>query len=258
MSLKRALVGCKRVIDYAVKVRVRPDALGVVTKDVKHSMNPFDEIAVEEAVRLKEAGKVDEVVVMSCGPKECSETLKTALAMGADRGVHVLVEGDDYENLQPLAVSKLFAKVVADEEINLVVLGKQAIDDDANQVAQMLAAQVDWPQATFASEITLADDVSAMTVVREIDGGLETISVDLPAVVSADLRLNEPRFATLPNIMKARKKKVAQMTPAEMGVDIAPRITVLEVSDPPVRQAGITVEDVDELIAKLKDEAKVL
>lgn len=258
MSLKRALVGCKRVIDYAVKVRVRPDALGVVTKDVKHSMNPFDEIAVEEAVRLKEAGKLDEIVVMSCGPKECSETIKTALAMGADRGVHVLVEGDEYESLQPLAVSKLFTKVAQEEDVDLVLLGKQAIDDDANQTAQMLAAQLDWPQATFASEVGLADDASSLKVVREIDGGLETINVQVPAVISADLRLNEPRFATLPNIMKARKKKVDSKTPADLGIDISPRIEVLSVSDPPVREAGITVEDVDQLIDKLKNDAKVL
>lgn len=258
MSLKRAIVGCKRVIDYAVKVRVRGDQLGVITEGVKHSMNPFDEIAVEEAVRMKEAGKLNEIVVVSCGPKECSETIKTALAMGADRGVHVLVSGDEYEKLQPLAVSKLFAKIATDEEADLVIMGKQAIDDDSNQVAQMVASHLDWPQATFASGVEVADDVSSIEVLREIDGGLETIKCSVPAVISADLRLNEPRFATLPNIMKARKKKVDSKSPADLGVDIAPRFDILEVTEPPTREAGIKVETVDDLIDKLKIEAKVI
>jgi len=256
--LGRAIVGCKRVIDYAVKVRVRGDQLGVITEGVKHSMNPFDEIAVEQAVRMKEAGKLTEIVVMTCGPKECSETIKTALAMGADRGIHVLVSGDEYEKLQPLAISKLFAKVAAEEEADLIIMGKQAIDDDSNQTAQMLAAQLDWPQATFASEVTLSDEASTIEVVREIDGGLETISCSVPAVISADLRLNEPRFATLPNIMKARKKKVVSKSPEDLGVDITPRFDVLSVTEPPKRAAGITVESVDDLINKLQTEAKVL
>lgn len=258
MSLARALVTCKRVIDYAVTVRVRPDNLGVITEGVKHSMNPFDEIAVEEAVRMKEKGQVGEVVAVSCGPKECGETIKTALALGADRGIHVVVDGADYEKLQPLAVSKLLSKIVEQESADLVIMGKQAIDDDCNQAAQMLAAQLDWPQATFASEVVLSDDGKELKVVREIDSGLETITTKVPAVISADLRLNEPRYATLPNIMKAKKKKVDQTSPAELGVDIAPRIEIVEVTDPPAREAGITVESVDDLIDKLKSEAKVI
>jgi len=258
MSVKRALVGCKRVIDYATKIRVRADNLGVETAGVKHSMNPFDEIAVEQAVSMKEAGKIDEVVVMSCGPKEAGETIKTALAMGADRGVHVMIDGADYESLQPLAVAKLFAKVAAEEEAELVILGKQAIDDDSNQTAQMLAGILDWSQATFASEIELSDDATSINVVREVDGGLETLKVSLPTVISADLRLNEPRFATLPNIMKAKKKKVDVKSAEDLGVDIAPRFEMFDVHDPPVRAAGSLVADVDELLAKLRDEAKVL
>jgi len=257
-SIPRVIVGVKRVIDYAVKIRVRPDNLGVVTEGVKHSMNPFDEIAVEQAVRMKEQGKCAEIIAVSCGPKEAGETIKTALAMGADRGVHILIDGDDYDKLQPLAVAKLFKEVVAAEDAGLVILGKQAIDDDANQTAQMLAGLLDCSQGTFASEMELSEDGSSVKIVREVDGGLETINVTLPTVVSADLRLNEPRYATLPNIMKAKKKKVAAMTPADYGVDISPNYEILAVEDPPTRQAGITVDSVDDLLAKLKDEAKVL
>jgi len=255
-SIPRVVVGVKRVIDYAVKIRVKPDNLGVVTEGVKHSMNPFDEIAVEEAVRMKEKGTAGEIIAVSCGPKEAGETIKTALAMGADRGIHILIDGADYETLQPLAIAKLFKEVVAAEDAGLVILGKQAIDDDANQTAQMLAGLLDCSQGTFASEVELTDD--GVKIVREIDGGLETINVTLPTVISADLRLNEPRYATLPNIMKAKKKKVAAMTPADYGVDISPNYEILAVEDPPTRQAGVTVDSVDDLLAKLKDEAKVL
>ena len=207
---------------------------------------------------MKEAGKVEEVVVMSCGPKEAGETLKTALAMGADRGVHVLVDGPAYETLQPLAVAKLFAKVAAEEEASLVILGKQAIDDDSNQTAQMLAGILDWSQATFASEIELSDDAASIKVVREVDGGLETLRVSVPSVISADLRLNDPRYATLPNIMKAKKKKVEVKSAEDLGVDISPRFEVLKVVNPSVRAAGIVVDDVDQLLDKLRTEAKVL
>jgi len=255
-SIPRVVVGVKRVIDYAVKIRVKPDNLGVVTEGVKHSMNPFDEIAVEDAVRMKEKGTAGEIIAVSCGPKEAGETIKTALAMGADRGIHILIDGADYETLQPLAIAKLFKEVVTAEDAGLVILGKQAIDDDANQTAQMLAGLLDCSQGTFASEVELTDD--GVKIVREIDGGLETINVTLPTVISADLRLNEPRYATLPNIMKAKKKKVAAMTPADYGVDISPNYEILAVEDPPTRQAGVTVDSVDDLLAKLKDEAKVL
>lgn len=254
MSLKRAVVGCKRVIDYAVKIRVKPDKSGVVTEGVKHSMNPFDEIAVEQAVQMKEAKQVEEIVAVSAGPKQAQDVIRTALAMGADRAIHIQVE--DIEKLQPLAVAKLFSKVIEKETPEIVLLGKQAIDDDSNQTAQMLAGLQDWSQATFASEIKLDGD--KLNVVREIDGGLETINVKLPSVVSVDLRLNEPRYATLPNIMKAKKKKIDAMTPEDLGVDISPKLEVLSVSDPPERSAGIKVESVDELLEKLKSEAKVL
>ncbi len=243
----RVLVGCKRVIDYAVKIRVRPDKLGVVTEGVKHSMNPFDEIAVEEAVRLKEKKIANEVVVVSCGGAQSQETLRTALAMGADRGVHVQHDG----TLEPIHVSKLLAAVAKKQEADLVIVGKQAIDDDANQTAQMTAAFLDWPQATFASKIEVDGD--KLKVEREIDGGLESVRVSKPAVVSADLRLNEPRYATLPNIMKAKKKKIDKMTPADLDVDVTPRTETVSVEEPPVRQAGSTVADVDELIGKLKE-----
>ncbi|EDO33621.1 predicted protein [Nematostella vectensis] len=251
MASLRVLVGCKRVIDYAVKIRVKPDKTGVVTDGVKHSMNPFDEIAVEEAVRLKEKKIASEIVAVSCGPAKSEETLRTALAMGADRGVHVVLGDKEYEGLQPLAVAKLLAKVVEQEQPGLVILGKQAIDDDCNQTSQMLSAILNWPQAMYASKLEPKD--GKLDVVREIDGGLETITVKLPCVVSTDLRLNEPRYATLPNIMKAKKKKIDKKTPEDLGVDVTPRIQILNVQDPPVREAGIKVETVDDLVAKLKD-----
>lgn len=250
MALK-ILVGCKRVIDYAVKIRVRPDKLGVVTEGVKHSMNPFDEIAVEEAVRMKEKKLAGEIVVVSCGPAQSQETIRTALAMGADRGIHVEIPADAMHLLQPLHVSKILAKLAEKEKANIVLLGKQAIDDDSNQTAQMTAAYLDWPQAVFASKVEAVN--GDLKVTREIDGGLETIKVKLPAVLSADLRLNEPRYATLPNIMKAKKKKVDKISPQDLGVDITPRIEVLSVVDPPVREAGQTVADVEELCKKLKE-----
>ncbi|XP_041470331.1 electron transfer flavoprotein subunit beta-like [Lytechinus variegatus] len=247
----RVLVGVKRVIDYAVKIRVKPDNMGVVTEGVKHSMNPFDEIAVEEAVRLKEKKLVKEIIAVSCGPQQSQETLRTALAMGVDRGIHVEVSGAEYEGLGPFHVSKIMAKLAQEEDANLVILGKQAIDDDCNQTGQMTAAILDWPQATFASEVKVEDN--KMEVTREIDGGLETIEVSLPAVVTADLRLNEPRYATLPNIMKAKKKPIAKKTPGDLGVDVTPRVEVVRVEDPPVREAGQKVENVEELVGKLKE-----
>ncbi|XP_038066288.1 electron transfer flavoprotein subunit beta-like [Patiria miniata] len=250
MSL-RVLVGVKRVIDYAVKVRVRPDKMGVVTDGVKHSMNPFDEIAVEEAVRLKEKKIAKEIVAVSCGPAKCQETLRTALAMGVDRGIHVDIPDADFEKVQPYHISKLLAKLAQEEGIDLLILGKQAIDDDCNQTGQMTAAHLDWAQGTFASEITVDD--GRLKVLREVDGGLETIKVKMPAVVTADLRLNEPRYATLPNIMKAKKKPIAKKTAADLGVDLAPRIEILSVNDPPVREAGQKVESVEDLVTKLKD-----
>jgi electron transfer flavoprotein beta subunit len=235
-----------------VKVRVKADQTGVETANVKMSMNPFDEIAVEEAVRLKEAGKATEVVAVSCGVAQCQETLRTAMAIGADRAI--LVETD--AELQPLAVAKLLAALVAREKPDLVIVGKQAIDDDANQVGQMLAALAGMPQATFASKIVFAD--GQLQVTREVDGGLETISVSLPAVVTADLRLNEPRYVTLPNIMKAKKKPLENVKPADLGVDVTPRIKTLKVSEPPARKSGIKVPDVATLVAKLRTEAKVI
>lgn len=249
--MARVLVGVKRVIDYAVKIRVKPDKSGVVTDGVKHSMNPFDEIAIEEAVRLKEKKIAAEVVAVSCGPSQAQETLRTALAMGADRAIHVEVAGKDYDTLQPIHVSKILAKLAQDEKADLVIVGKQAIDDDSNQTAQMTAAFLDWPQGTFASKVEKTAD--GLTVTREIDGGLEVVKTKLPAVVSADLRLNEPRYATLPNIMKAKKKPLKKTTPKDLGVDIAPRIKIVSVEDPPVRQAGSILPDVDTLVAKLKE-----
>ncbi len=248
----KVLVPVKRVVDYNVKVRVKADGSGVDLANVKMSMNPFDEIAVEEAVRLKEAGVVTEVVAVSCGVVACQETLRAALAIGADRAI--LVETD--VELQPLAVAKLLKAVCDKEQPNLVICGKQAIDDDANQTGQMLAALAGWPQATFASKVTLADGKAA--VMREIDGGLETLSIKLPAVVTTDLRLNEPRYATLPNIMKAKKKPLDIVKPADLGVDVAPRLTTLKVSEPPKRSAGERVADVAQLVDKLKNVAKVL
>lgn len=249
--MARVLVGVKRVIDYAVKIRVKPDKSGVVTDGVKHGLNPFDEIAVEEAVRLKEKKIASEVIAVSCGLPQAQESLRTALAMGVDRGVHVEVPQAQYDTLQPLHVSKMLAKVATDEKVDVVIVGKQAIDDDSNQTAQMTAALLGWPQATFASEVTINDGQAV--VKREIDGGLETIRVKLPAVISADLRLNEPRYATLPNIMKAKKKPIKKITPADLGVDVTPRQQVLSVEDPPTRQAGSILADVDTLMAKLKE-----
>jgi electron transfer flavoprotein beta subunit len=246
----KLLVAVKRVIDYNVKIRVKSDGSGVETANVKMSMNPFDEIAVEEAVRLKEAGKADEIVAVSMGVQQCQETIRTALAMGADRGIHVLTD----DVLEPLAVAKLLKAIVEKEQPELVILGKQAIDDDANQTGQMLAALLGWPQATFTSKLTVD---GGLDVAREVDGGLEMIKTSLPAVVTTDLRLNEPRYASLPNIMKAKKKPIEQMAPADLGVDTAPRLTTLKVVDPPKREAGVTVESVQELVAKLKNEAKV-
>lgn len=249
--MSRVLVGVKRVIDYAVKIRVKPDKSGVVTEGVKHSMNPFDEIAVEEAVKMKEKKLASEVVAVSVGPAQAQEVLRTALAMGADRGIHIEVTGKDYELLQPIHVSKILAKLAQDEKADLVILGKQAIDDDCNQTAQMTAALLDWPQATFASKVEKTAE--GLTVVREVDGGLETIKTTVPAVISADLRLNTPRYATLPNIMKAKKKPIKKVAPKDLGVDTTPRIEIVSVEDPPVRQAGSILPDVDTLLGKLRD-----
>lgn len=248
----KILVSLKRVIDFNVKVRVRPDGTGVETSNVKMSMNPFDEIAVEEAVRMKEKGVATEVVAVSCGPSACQETLRNALALGADRAI--LVQAD--AELQPLAVAKLVAAIARREAPELIILGKQAIDDDANQTGQMLAALLDWPQATFASK--LQPEEGRAVVEREVDGGLETVEVTLPAVVTTDLRLNEPRYATLPNIMRAKKKPLETLTPDALGVDVTPRLTTLKVIEPPARKGGGRVADVKELVAKLRNEAKVL
>ena len=248
----KLLLPVKRVVDYNVKVRVKPDASGVDTANVKMSMNPFDEIAVEEAVRLKEKGIATELVAVSCGVAACQETLRTALALGADRAILVETEVE----LQPLAVAKLLKALVDREQPQLVILGKQAIDDDANQVGQMLAALLDWPQATFASRVEIAN--GRLSVKREVDGGLETLEASLPAVVTADLRLNEPRYATLPNIMKAKKKPLEIVKPGDLGVDVTPRLATLRVVEPPKRKGGGKVADVKELVAKLRDEAKVL
>jgi electron transfer flavoprotein beta subunit len=249
----KILVPVKRVVDYNVKVRVKADGSGVDLANVKMSMNPFDEISIEEAVRLKEAGIATEVIAVSCGVAACQETLRTAMAIGADRGI--LVDCGDIE-IQPLAVAKLLKALCDKEQPLLVICGKQAIDDDANQTGQMLAALQNWPQATFASKVVIA--AGKATVTREIDGGLETLEINLPAVVSTDLRLNEPRYATLPNIMKAKKKPLDIVKPADLGVDVTPRLTTLKVSEPPKRSAGIKVADVAELVNKLKNEAKVI
>ena len=248
----KVLVAVKRVVDFNVKVRVKADGTGVDTANVKFSMNPFDEIAVEEALRQKEAGKVTEVVAVSLGVAQCQETIRTALAMGADRGIHVQTD----EDLQPLAVAKLLKAVAAKEQPNLIILGKQAIDDDSNQTGQMLAALLGWSQGTFASKLALADGRAEVT--REIDGGLETVSLALPAVVTTDLRLNEPRYASLPNIMKARKKPIETVTPADLGVDAKPRLITVKVEEPAKRKAGIKVKSVAELVDKLRNEAKVI
>lgn len=255
MSSLRILVGVKRVVDSAVKIRVNSAQTGVETANVKHSMNPFDEIAVEEAIRLREKhgkDKVKEIIALSCGPVKSQETLRTALAMGADRAIHVKSD----EVLEPLSVAKLFSKVVEKESPDLVILGKQAIDDDSNQTGQMLAGLLNWPQATFASKIDIKD--KALEVVREVDGGLETVSSSLPAIATTDLRLNEPRYASLPNIMKAKKKPLEKLTPGDLGVEIKARLQTLKVTEPPKRQGGKIVASVDELLDKLRNEAKVL
>ena len=248
----KALVAVKRVVDYNVKVRVKSDQTGVDIANVKMSMNPFDEIAVEEAVRLKEKGVVTEIVAVSCGPTQAQETLRTAMAIGADRGILV----ETTEELQPLAVAKLLKAVQDKEQAQLIILGKQAIDDDANQTGQMLAALADLPQATFASKVEVEGDKAKVT--REVDGGLETIAIGLPAVITTDLRLNEPRYVTLPNIMKAKKKQLDVMKPEDLGVDVTPRLKTLKVSEPPKRGAGIKVPDVATLVDKLRNEAKVI
>ena len=248
----KVLVAVKRVVDYNVKVRVKSDQSGVDIANVKMSMNPFDEIAVEEAVRLKEAGIATEVIAFSAGPQQCQETLRTALAIGADRAI--LFETDT--ELQPLAVAKLLQAIYQKEQAQLIILGKQAIDDDSNQTGQMLAALLNLPQATFASKVSIADGKAQVT--REVDGGLETVSISLPAVITTDLRLNEPRYVTLPNIMKAKKKQLDVLKPEDLGVDIAPRLKTIRVEEPPKRTAGIKVPDVASLIDKLKNEAKVL
>ena len=248
----KVLVAVKRVVDYNVKIRVKADGSGVELANVKMSMNPFDEIGIEEAVRLREAGKASEIVAVSVGPQQAQETIRTALAMGADRGI--LIRHDDY--VEPLGVAKLLKAVVEAEKPDLVILGKQAIDDDCNQTGQMLSALLGWSQATFASKIELG--AGEATVTREIDGGLQTIKVKLPLVLTTDLRLNEPRFASLPNIMKAKKKPLDEKTPAELGVDVAPRLKVLATTEPPKREGGKKVASVAELVAKLKNEAGVI
>ncbi len=248
----KVLIAVKRVIDYNVKIRVKADQTGVETANVKMSMNPFDEIAVEAAIRLKEAGTVSEIIAVSMGVQQCQETIRTALAMGADRGILVQHDGE----LQPLAVAKLFKAIVDREGPRLVIMGKQAIDDDSNQTGQMLAALLGWGQGTFISGLTVDSD--AAQVVREVDGGLETLAVMLPAVVTVDLRLNTPRYASLPNIMKAKKKPIETLSPADLGVDVTPRLKTLKVVEPPKREAGIKVGSVAELVTKLRNEAKVI
>ena len=248
----KILVAVKRVVDYNVKVRVKSDQSGVDIANVKMSMNPFDEIAVEEAVRLKEAGKATEIVAVSCGVTQCQETLRTAMAIGADRGI--LVETD--AELQPLAVAKMLKAIVDKEQAQLIILGKQAIDDDSNQTGQMLASLLDIPQATFASKVQVENGQAIVT--REVDGGLETLAIQLPAVVTTDLRLNEPRYVTLPNIMKAKKKPLDICKPEDLGVDPSPRLKTIQVQEPPVRGAGVMVADVKTLVEKLKNEAKVI
>ncbi|MQQ08693.1 electron transfer flavoprotein subunit beta/FixA family protein [Epibacterium sp. SM1979] len=251
----KVLVPVKRVIDYNVKVRVKADGSGVDLANVKMSMNPFDEIAVEEAIRLKEAGKADEVVAVSIGVKQAQETLRTALAMGADRAILVVAADDVHQDIEPLAVAKILAKVVEEEQPGLVLAGKQAIDNDMNATGQMVSALLGWSQATFASELDVEGDTAKVT--REVDGGLQTISVKMPAIVTVDLRLNEPRYASLPNIMKAKKKPLDEKTAADFGVDVTPRLTVVETKEPEARAAGIKVGSVDELVEKLKEAGAV-
>ena len=248
----KVLVAVKRVIDFNVKIRVKSDATGVETANVKMSMNPFDEIAVEEGVRLREAGTADELIAVSIGPAPCQETIRTALAMGADRGIHIEAEA----GIEPLAVAKLLKAVAQKENPDLIILGKQAIDDDCNQTGQMLAALLGWSQGTFASNIQLGEGQTEVT--REVDGGLETVNLTLPAVVTTDLRLNEPRYASLPNIMRAKKKTIDMLTPDELGVDVTPRLETLKVEEPEAREAGVIVADAAELVAKLRTEAKVI
>ncbi len=248
----KVLVAVKRVVDFNVKIRVKPDGTGVELANVKMSMNPFDEIAVEEALRLKEAGKATEVICVSIGPAQSAETIRAGLAMGADRGILVKTE----QPPEPLAVAKLLKAVIAKEEPGLVILGKQAIDDDCNQTGQMLAALLGWPQGTFASKLVIGE--GSMDVTREVDGGLQTLTLKMPAIITTDLRLNEPRYASLPNIMKAKKKPIDEMTPESLGVDPAPRLKVLKTVEPPGRKAGAKVKSVAELVAKLKDEAGVI
>jgi electron transfer flavoprotein beta subunit len=248
----KVLVPVKRVVDYNVKVRVKSDGSGVDIANVKMSMNPFDEIAVEEAMRLKESGKATEVVAISCGVTQCQETLRTAMAIGADRAILAETDAD----LQPLAVAKLIKAIADKEQPQLIILGKQAIDDDCNQTGQMLAALLGWPQATFASKVVIEDGKAVVT--REVDGGLETVSLTLPAIITTDLRLNEPRYVTLPNIMKAKKKQLDIVKPEDLGVDVTPRLKTLKVAEPPKRSAGTMVPDVATLVAKLKNEAKVI
>lgn len=253
----KVLVPVKRVVDYNVKIRVKADQSGVELANVKMSMNPFDEIAVEEAVRLKEKGIVKEIVAVSIGPAQAQDTIRTAMAVGADRGI--LVQTDkptDLGGVEPLAVAKILKALVDKEQPNLIIMGKQSIDDDSNQTGQILAAMLGWPQATFASKVELSD--TAAKVTREIDGGLETIEIKLPAIITTDLRLNEPRYAALPNIMKAKQKPLATMKPEELGVDLTPRLTIVSVSEPPKRQGGGKVATVDDLISKLKTEARVI
>ena len=248
----KVLVSVKRVIDANVKVRVKADQTGVETANVKQSMNPFDEIAVEEAIRLAEAGKAEEIVVVSAGPERCSETIRTALAMGADRGIHVKCD----DALEPLAVAKILKAIVDRESPDIVIAGKQAIDDDCNQTGQMLAGLLGWPQGTFVSKLEIGDGEAQVT--REVDGGLETLALDLPCVVTTDLRLNEPRYASLPNIMRAKKKPIDAVTPEELGVDITPRLTTLKIEEPTKRQAGVKLESAAELVDRLANEAGVI
>ena len=248
----KVLVPVKRVIDYNVKVRVKADETGVELANVKMSMNPFDEISIEEAIRLKEAGTAEEVIAVSIGVQQCQETIRTALAMGADRGIHVLHDGD----LEPLVVAKILKEIADKEGPSIVIVGKQAIDDDSNQTGQMVAALLGWGQATFVSKIEI--DGENIKATREVDGGLETLTVKLPAVVTTDLRLNEPRYASLPNIMKAKKKPIEQVTPGDLGVDPSNRLQVLKVSEPPTREAGVKVSDVSDLVDKLRNTAKVI
>ncbi|XP_058200579.1 electron transfer flavoprotein subunit beta, mitochondrial [Rhododendron vialii] len=250
----KIMVAIKRVVDYAVKIRVKPDKTGVETTNVKMSMNPFCEIALEEALRIRESGRASEVVAVSMGPQQCVDTLRTGLAMGADRGIHV----ETKETLYPLSVAKLLRALVEVEKPQILILGKQAIDDDCNQTGQMLAGLLNWPQGTFASKVVLDKEKQEVTVDREVDGGLETLCLDLPAVITTDLRLNQPRYATLPNIMKAKSKVIKKYTPKELNVEIKSDLQIIQVTEPPKRKSGVMVSSVDELIDKLKNEARVI